>query len=179
MRISKAITAGSAVLLIGIVAASANGQSSPKAQSDAAAAPPAPPAMHPAPTDRASYFANQDIQQVWNELEAKQVINRRALEGGTYSINIRIVKPGDAPLVHGKSADVWVVTGGSATAVTGGKLVDPQQRGQTDDFAGTSISNGVEHPLKPGDIIFVPPGVPHGFKDVKGFRAFLIRFDTK
>ena len=26
---------------------------------------------------------------------------------------------------------------------------------------------------------FAAPGVPHGFKDIKGFRAFLIRMDTK
>ena len=24
-----------------------------------------------------------------------------------------------------------------------------------------------------------PPGTPHGFKDLKGFRAFLIRMDVK
>jgi hypothetical protein len=27
-------------------------------------------------------------------------------------------------------------------------------------------------------VLHVPPGVPHGFKDIVGFRAFLIRFDT-
>ena len=45
--------------------------------------------------------------------------------------------------------------------------------------AGSAIRGGVEQPLKPGDVLYVPPGVPHGFKDVKGFRAYLIRFDTK
>ena len=34
-----------------------------------------------------------------------------------------------------------------------------------------------EQPLKAGDVLYVPPGVPHGFKDIRGFRAFLIRFD--
>ena len=38
---------------------------------------------------------------------------------------------------------------------------------------------GVEQPLQAGDILYVPPGVPHGFKDVKGFRGYLIRFETK
>jgi mannose-6-phosphate isomerase-like protein (cupin superfamily) len=132
-----------------------------------------------APTNKAAYFTNSDIQATWKELEAKQVINKRVLEGGTHSINIRIVKEGDAPLVHANSADVWVMTAGTATAITGGQLVDPKKRPNTDDEAGTEIRGGVEQPLKAGDVLYVPPGVPHGFKDVNGFRAFLIRFDTK
>lgn len=133
----------------------------------------------PAPTDKAAYFTDTDLQATWKDLEARQVINKRVLEGGAYSINIRIVKEGDAPLVHAKSADVWVMTAGSATAITGGQLVDPQKRPNVDDVAGSSIRGGVQQALKPGDVLYIPPGVPHGFRDVKGFRAFLIRFDTK
>ena len=132
-----------------------------------------------APTDKAAYFANDDLQAIWKDLEARQVINKRVLEGGSHSINIRIVKEGDAPLIHAQSADVWVVTGGGATAITGGQLVDGKKRPNVDDEAGTSIRGGVERALKPGDVLYVPAGVPHGFKDIEGFRAFLIRFDTK
>ena len=132
-----------------------------------------------APKDKAAYFANADMQATWKDLEARQVINKRVLEGGAYSINVRIVKEGDAPLVHAGSADVWVMTAGSATAITGGQLVDGKKRPNVDDEAGSSIRGGVEQALRPGDVLYVPPGVPHGFKDVKGFRAFLIRFDTK
>lgn len=133
----------------------------------------------PAPADKAAYFANADIQATWKDLEARQVINKRVLEGGAYSINVRIVKEGDAPLVHAKSADVWLTTAGTATAITGGQLVDSKKRPNVDDVAGSAIRGGIEQALKPGDVLYIPPGVPHGFKDVKGFRAFLIRFDTK
>jgi mannose-6-phosphate isomerase-like protein (cupin superfamily) len=139
----------------------------------------ATPAAPPAPTDKAAYFANSDLQNIWKDLEARQVLNKRVLEGGAYSINIRIVKPTDPPLMHAKSLDVWLVSAGSATAVTGGKLLEIQKRPNTDDVAGASIMGGVEQPLKAGDVLYVPPGVPHGFKDIKGFRAFLIRFDAK
>lgn len=132
-----------------------------------------------APTDKAAYFANADIQAAWKDLEAKQVINKRVLDGGAYSINVRIVKEGDAPLVHANSADVWVMMAGTATAITGGQLVDSKKRPNVDDAAGSAIRGGLEQALKPGDVLYIPPGVPHGFKDVKGFRAFLIRFDTK
>jgi len=143
-----------------------------------AAAQAAPPVLN-APTDKAAYWANGDIQGIWKDLEAKQVINKRVMEGGAYSINVRIVKEGDAPLVHAKSVDTWVVQAGTATVVTGGKLNDIKQRPGVDDASGSSISGGTEQALKAGDVIFIPPGVPHGFKDIKGFRAFLIRWDVK
>ena len=101
------------------------------------------------------------------------------IEGGAYSINVRIVKPTDPPLLHANSLDIWLVQAGSATAVTGGELLDVKKRPNSDDAAGTSIKGGVEQPLKAGDVLYVPAGVPHGFKDINGFRAFLIRFDTK
>jgi len=131
-----------------------------------------------APRDKAAYFPNADTQLIWKDLEARQVINKRVLEGGTHSINVRIVREDDAPLVHAASADVWVVTSGTATAVTGGQLVGSQKRPNSDDAAGSSIRGGTEQPLKAGDVLYVPQGVPHGFKNVKEFRAFLIRFNT-
>jgi mannose-6-phosphate isomerase-like protein (cupin superfamily) len=132
-----------------------------------------------APTGKAAYFANSDLQNIWKDLEARQVLNKRVLEGGAYSVNIRIVRPADPPLVHATSLDIWLVSEGSATAVTGGELLDVKKRADSDDAAGSSIKGGVEQPLKAGDVLYVPPGVPHGFKDLNGFRAFLIRFDTK
>jgi uncharacterized RmlC-like cupin family protein len=36
----------------------------------------------------------------------------------------------------------------------------------------------MQRPVHPGDLLYVPPGVPHHFTDMKGFRAFLIRYDV-
>jgi hypothetical protein len=107
------------------------------------AAPGGAPAAPPAPTGKAGYFANSDLQNVWKDLEARQVLNKRVLEGGSHSINIRIVKPTDAPLVHASSLDIWLVSAGSATAVTGGQLLDMKKRPNSDDVAGTSIQGGL------------------------------------
>jgi len=133
----------------------------------------------PGSPDKVAVFRNADLQTTWKDLEAKQVINKRALDGGTYSINVRIVRESDAPLVHAHSIDIWIVTAGTATAVTGGELLDPKLRPRTDDMAGSSIRGGAEQPLQTGDVLYVPIGTPHGFKDLKGFRAFLIRTDVK
>ena len=151
----------------------------PPFASAAETAAPAAAASNRVPADRATYFGNSDLQNIWKDLESKQVINQRIVEGGSYSVNVRIVKPTDAPLVHQTSFDVWVVTAGSATAITGGEMLNPVQRPNADDSAGSSIRGGTEQPLKPGDILFIPPGVAHGFKDINGFHAFLIRFEAQ
>lgn len=137
------------------------------------------PAAPAAPTDKAAYFDSKEIHEIWKDEEARSVINKRVAEGGSHSINIRIVLPTNAPLVHALSADTWVVMEGTATAVTGGALVDAKRNANNDDTSGSSIKGGIEQPLKAGDILFVPPGVPHGFKDIKGFRAYLIRYPTR
>jgi mannose-6-phosphate isomerase-like protein (cupin superfamily) len=134
----------------------------------------------PAPKDKAAYYNAGDLKKIWSELEARDVTTRRILEGGAYSVNVRIVSKTSPPLVHHQSVDIWVVQEGSATSITGGELLDgKQRRPEVDDIAGSSIKGGHEQALKPGDVLYVPVGVPHGFKDLKGFRALLIRFDTK
>jgi len=69
--------------------------------------------------------------------------------------------------VHDKETDTIYVLAGAATFVTGGTMVGGnvtapgQQR-------GTDIQGGDVHPLVKGDVIVVPAGVPHWFKEVRG-----------
>jgi mannose-6-phosphate isomerase-like protein (cupin superfamily) len=96
------------------------------------------------------------------------------------SANVRICIEGDGPLVHPKTADLWIVQAGTATAVTDGEAVGPlEPSAAPGDLRAKSITNPVERKVHTGDILYVPPGVPHYFKDLNGFRALLIRFDTK
>ena len=167
MRITFAVTLIATILFAGLWNIPLHGQGGqPAAQ-------PAPPP----PMDRAGYWPNNDIQDIWKDLEARQVINKRVMEGGSYSINVRIVTGSEAPLVHAHSCDVWILQAGTATAITGGELMNGKKRPNSDDIAGDSIRGGKEQALKAGDVLWIPPGLPHGFKDVKGFRAFLIRWN--
>jgi mannose-6-phosphate isomerase-like protein (cupin superfamily) len=129
------------------------------------------PAVPDAPTDKTAFWTNDDIEARWKHNEAKKVSNSRLFNGPTnISANVRIVLPDDPPQIHDITADLWIVTAGTATAITDGEIVDAN---------GTkSVRNGVRRAVHAGDMLYVPPGVPHHFADVKGFRAFLIRFDT-
>ncbi len=67
--------------------------------------------------------------------------------------------------VHDKETDIMYVIDGEATFVTGGTLVGGKvtKPGQS---VGTDITSGDTHHLTKGDVIVVPAGVPHWFKEV-------------
>jgi mannose-6-phosphate isomerase-like protein (cupin superfamily) len=138
----------------------------PPAQGRGAAAP-----VPDLPIGKTAFWTSADIQARWKDNEVNKRINSRLFNGPTnISANVRIVLPGDPPVTHETTADLWIVTEGTAIARTDGQIVDTN---------GTkSVRNGVERPVSPGDILYVPPGVPHHFTDMKGFRAWLMRFDT-
>ena len=73
-------------------------------------------------------------------------------------------KPGMVE-VHNKDADVIHVLEGKATFVTGGTLVDGKEVAQ-DEIRGASIQGGETVHLAKGDVIVVPAGTPHWFKEV-------------
>jgi len=121
--------------------------------------------------DKTMFWSSDDIQARWKDNEANKRINSRLYNGpANISGNVRIVLDNDPPATHEGTADLWIVTEGTAVARTDGQIVDSGGK--------KSISNGVQRPVKPGDILYVPPDVPHHFTDLKGFRAYLIRFDT-
>lgn len=68
--------------------------------------------------------------------------------------------------VHLADTDILYVLSGSATFVTGGKLVEAQ-RIAPGELRG-AIRGGTERTLRPGDVIVVPNGTPHWFKAVDG-----------
>jgi len=67
--------------------------------------------------------------------------------------------------VHDKETDTIYVVDGEATFVTGGTMVGGKVSAP-DQHLGTDIKGGQSHHLTKGDVIVVPAGVPHWFKEV-------------
>jgi mannose-6-phosphate isomerase-like protein (cupin superfamily) len=67
--------------------------------------------------------------------------------------------------VHDKETDVIYVVDGDATFVTGGSMVGGKVT-KPGQHLGTSIDGGESHHLAKGDVIVVPAGTPHWFKEV-------------
>lgn len=69
--------------------------------------------------------------------------------------------------VHARDTDIIHVLGGTATVVTGGKVVEPRATAD-DEVRGKEISGGEARRITAGDVIIIPAGTPHWFKEVQG-----------
>lgn len=67
--------------------------------------------------------------------------------------------------IHEKNADIIYVLGGGATFITGGTIVDPKTVA-AGEIRGREIQGGQTRKLAKGDVIIVPEGTPHWFKEV-------------
>jgi glc operon protein GlcG len=69
--------------------------------------------------------------------------------------------------VHTRDTDIIYMLAGTATFVTGGTVVDGKNI-EPEEIRGKDIKGGETRQIAKGDVIIVPNGVPHWFKEVKG-----------
>jgi len=82
--------------------------------------------------------------------------------------------PGEAE-VHLSDTDIFYVLQGQATVVTGGQVVQPRNLSAT-EIRGTEVSGGEERRIGKGDVITIPRGVPHWFKQVDApFTYYVVK----
>jgi mannose-6-phosphate isomerase-like protein (cupin superfamily) len=89
---------------------------------------------------------------------------------GPYNVNVehRLGSPAAAQAgsIHDKDAELFVMLEGTATLVTGGKLIDGVHTG--DNWRGKGIEGGKSQKMSKGDFMMVPAGVPHWFTNIDG-----------
>ena len=94
------------------------------------------------------------------------------LDRGDYQVHAsRRDAPGKAE-VHQIDTDVFYVLEGTATFVTGGKVPDLAITGPN-ELRGSRIDGGEVRTIGPGDVVVVPSGTPHWFRDVKAPVLYL------
>jgi len=77
--------------------------------------------------------------------------------------------------VHERDTDILYVLKGTATLVTGGKLVDGKATAPG-EVRGPRIEGGEPRQLVPGDVLVVPAGTPHWFQAVPGpFDYYVVK----
>ena len=69
--------------------------------------------------------------------------------------------------IHERDTDIVYVLDGTATLVTGGEAVETKTVAP-EEIRGAAIRGGHERRLVKGDVIIIPNGVPHWFKEVPG-----------
>jgi mannose-6-phosphate isomerase-like protein (cupin superfamily) len=98
---------------------------------------------------------------------------------------VNIVRRGSAgtAMAHAsgpaKGSEIHYILDGAATVVTGGTLVRPG--GAAGSAPGSvTIAGGESRRVTKGDVIVIPAGTPHWYKDVEGSVTYLeVRFDVE
>jgi mannose-6-phosphate isomerase-like protein (cupin superfamily) len=133
----------------------------------------------PAPTDKAVDFSQAEIEAAADILAAEGILTTRLLEGGVFSVNVRHIEAAETALQHGRITEVWVVREGEGLLVTGGTIANAEPGAGPGEWRGTTIAGGVERQIKAGDVIFIPPGVPHGIRQTAAITYLNIRFEAR
>jgi glc operon protein GlcG len=110
-----------------------------------------------------------------DEVSAAFAKGRPLIEVADYKIHAsRRDGPGMAE-VHTRDTDIAYVVEGSAVLVTGGSPVDLRSVGP-EEQRGTAIDGGDTRELVAGDVVVIPNGVPHWFKEVKApFLYYVVK----
>ena len=96
-------------------------------------------------------------------------------QGASYMVHASRREKAGMAEIHTKDADIVYVLEGTATLVTGGTAVNAKTT-EPDELRGSEISGGETQQLKKGDVIIVPAGVPHWFKEVSNpFLYYVVK----
>ena len=144
----------------------------------------------------ATYIAKDEIDAYVKKAIAEKLTDQqvRDVEIGRSHVGIGVVHRGklaspapESVAEHDLVSEVYHIIDGSATLVTGPELVGKKRRPADLEtvrlFNGpgnnsASITNGVTHQLKPGDVIVIPAGTGHWFTKIDDHITYLmIRVD--
>lgn len=136
----------------------------------------APPAPAPAPGSAGIYKNDADLTAALKKAIASisgDTASSSIANTDEYRVNIVYRNKPGAALSHRGNTELHYVIDGAATIVTGGTIVRPPA-GST---ATSTIENGETRHMKKGDVIIVPAGSAHWYKEVEGTFTYLeVRF---
>ena len=96
-------------------------------------------------------------------------------ENGAYKVHASRRDANGMAEVHDRDTDILYVLQGTATLVTGGQVVNGKPTA-ADETRGDAITGGTLRHLVKGDVVVVPNGVPHLFRDVTGpFLYYVVK----
>lgn len=112
-------------------------------------------------TSAVMFFDAQTVKAAFS----KGAVLEDGSNGENYMVHASRREKSGMSEVHELDTDIIYVLDGTAVFVTGGKSVDAKQTAPN-EFRGSEISGGETRNLKKGDVVIVPKGTPHWFKEV-------------
>lgn len=116
-----------------------------------------------------SFFDSKTVSDAF----AKGSVLEDGSNGENYMVHASRREKAGMSEVHTLDTDIIYVLDGTATFVTGGRSVDPKMTA-ANEYRGTSIEGGETRQLKKGDVVIVPNGTPHWFKQVDGTFLYYV-----
>lgn len=118
-----------------------------------------------------TYFDSQTVAAAF----AKGAVLLDDSDGRNYMVHASHRDKSGLAEIHMEDTDIIYVLDGTATFVTGGTAVAPKTIA-SGEIRGSAISGGETRLIKRGDVIVVPNGVPHWFKEVSGpFNYYVVK----
>lgn len=97
------------------------------------------------------------------------------LETGAYKVHASRREGEGQAEIHERDTDIVHVLTGSATLITGGSAVAARAVAP-EELRGDAIEAGESRRLAPGDVVVIPNGVPHQFKEVSApFTYYVVK----
>jgi mannose-6-phosphate isomerase-like protein (cupin superfamily) len=128
----------------------------------------APQSASPAKTFSSASDVGALLAKAQSERKENQpLVTERILQLAPYNANLEYRASVGPAAVHEKEAEVFYVIDGSATLMTGGKLVNENRTNAT-NLTGTAIEGGESRAVEKGDFIIVPENTPHWFSAING-----------
>lgn len=120
------------------------------------------PAAQTAPPELKTYTSAADVQALIAQKKAAPL-----LAAAPYSANMEYRAAVGPAAVHEREAEIFYIIEGTATLVTGGKLVN-ETRANPTNLSGTAVEGGSPRTVSKRDFILVPEGTPHWFSAIGG-----------
>jgi mannose-6-phosphate isomerase-like protein (cupin superfamily) len=124
-----------------------------------------------------------DVKAKERELAGKATPQRMASETlenyGNHLTMLAVRRGNGEPEIHEKMADIFVIESGEATLLVGGKA-NGAKTTAPGELRGGTIEGGQKQKLAPGDIVHIPPGVPHQVLLDSGgtFTYFVVKVES-
>ncbi|MBV8865795.1 MAG: cupin domain-containing protein [Acidobacteriaceae bacterium] len=123
-------------------------------------------------------YSAREIQTMSQALAAKHTsfASRDLARYGNHYLMLAYREETGSSELHETEADIFVVESGSATILTGGKLISGHTV-KSGEIRGSGIQGGERHFLGAGDIVHIPAGTPHQLllDKSKPFTYFVVK----
>ena len=122
------------------------------------------------------YTSASDVQAMIAKAKAERkdqpTIAQNLIRLAPYNVNLEYRASIGPAAVHEKDVEMFYVVDGSATMVTGGKLIN-EKRNNADNLGGTGIEGGMSREITKGDFIMVPSSTAHWFSKINGVLVLM------